>query len=256
MIQYRVDGQIAVVTGAGQGIGKQCAMALAEYGAHVVLTDMPTNMNSLEETRREILKLNPDAKVLCLPLDICDLAQIDAAVTAVEERFGGCDILVNNVGVNILADSFQLEEEHWDYVVDTNLKGTFFCSQRFGRTMRLRGGGKIICLSSQFGVVGYYYRAAYCASKGGLGNLVRALAVEWAEYDIRVNAVAPTLVETERSRDVLHQQENIDEYIPRVPLSRYASLDDVAGLVLFLASPAANMITGQTYLIDGGWTAI
>ncbi|WJH33699.1 SDR family oxidoreductase [Paenibacillus sp. CC-CFT747] len=163
---------------------------------------------------------------------------------------------MNNAGINTAKPSLEVTENDWDRVVDTNLKGTFFCSQRAGGYMIPRREGTIINMVSQMAFVGYYDRAAYCSSKGGAVQLTKALAVEWAPHNIRVNAIAPTFVETEMTACMLSNPAFRQDVMSRIPLGRTPVPADIANAVLFLASGMANFVTGETLRVDGGWTAI
>ena len=172
------------------------------------------------------------------------------------EQMGRIDVLVNNAGVNIPCDALDFTEADWDAVLDVNLKGLFFLSQRTARRMKETGGGKIVNIASQNGVVGYYKRAAYCSSKAGVVNLTRVLALEWARYGINVNAVGPTFILTPLTQSTFDDPVLREDLLKRIPIGRVGKPEDVVGAVVFLASPAADMITGHTLLVDGGWTAI
>ena len=185
-----------------------------------------------------------------------DMDSIDALVRNAVAEFGRIDVLVNNAGVNIPRAALEITEADWDRVLDVNLKGLFFLSQRVAREMIGAGGGKIVNIASQNGVVGYFKRAAYCSSKAGVVNLTRVLALEWAEHKILVNAVAPTFVLTPLTQSTFDDPVLREDLLKRIPLGRVGQPEDVAGAVVFLASPAADMITGHTLLVDGGWTAI
>ena len=171
---------------------------------------------------------------------------------------GRLDILVNNAGVNVRQPAFEVTEEAWDLVLDTNLKGLFFTAQAAGRAMRDQDppGGSIINVSSVMGLVGYYDRAAYCSSKAGVINLSRVLAIEWAPHEIRVNAVCPTFVETPLTRVLLENEAIKSDILGRTPAGRLATPEEVAAAIVFLAGPSARMITGTALTVDGGWTAI
>jgi 2-deoxy-D-gluconate 3-dehydrogenase len=250
----RVDDQIAFVTGAGQGLGQAIAVGLAHAGADVVVTELPGKENNAQETARQVEA--EGRRALCVELDVAQIPSIHAAVERVLEHFGRIDILVNNAGTNIPQWAIDVTEDAWDRIVDTNLKGTFFVSQTIAkRAMIPQQRGKIISLASQMGVVGYYYRAAYCASKAGVVNLTRVLAVEWAQYNINVNAIGPTFILTPLARPMLEDPAFRDEVLNRIPLKRFGNPEDVVGAVVYLASPAADLVTGHTLLIDGGWTA-
>ena len=250
----RLDGKVAVVTGAGSGLGRAIAIAIAEAGADCVCTELPERMQALEPVCEEIERLG--RRGLALPLRLPDLASIDSLLARVIEHTGTIDVLVNNAGVNIPRDALDVTEEDWDRVLDVNLKGSFFMSQRVGRTMKERGGGKIVNIASQNGVVGYYKRAAYCSSKAGLVNLTRVLALEWAPFRINVNAVGPTFILTPLTQSTFDDPVMREDLLRRIPLGRVGQPEDVVGAVVFLASPAADLVTGHTLLVDGGWTAV
>lgn len=250
----RVDEKVALVTGAGSGIGKAIAVALAEAGADVVGTELPDRMGDLEPVSDAVR--DNGQRALALPLRLPDVADIDRVVADAIKEFGRIDILVNNAGINIPCDAMDVTEEDWDAVLNINLKGTFFMAQRVGRSMRDRGGGRIINLASQNGMVGYSKRAAYCSSKAGVVNLTRVLALEWAEYGINVNAVGPTFILTPLTQSTFDDPVRIENVLRRIPLGRVGHPEDVVGAVVFLASPAAGMVTGHTLMVDGGWTAM
>ena len=250
----RVDGQVALVTGTGSGIGQATALALAAAGAHVAVTERPDRLDAAEETARTATR-EYGVKSLDVPLDVTRPDQIAACVARVVERFGRIDILVNNAGVNRLQPAIEITEATWDHIHGVNLKGVFFMAQAVGREMIARRSGKIVNIASQMGVGGYHLRAAYCASKAGVVNLTRALAVEWARYGIRVNCVGPTFVESATNATLFQDEEFYRETVGRIPLGRIAKPADIVGAVVYLASPASDMVSGHTLLVDGGWTA-
>jgi 2-deoxy-D-gluconate 3-dehydrogenase len=248
---FRLDGQVALVTGASTGLGRGCALALADAGAHVAVT-------SRDVARAEAVAAEVQAmgrRALPLVLEVTRLDSIDAAVAAVLEEFGAVDVLINNAGINIPEPALEVSEEHWDRVLDTNLKGLFFCAQRVGRAMVARGRGKIVNIASQMGLVGGRLRAAYCSSKGGVVQLTKVLAIEWSARGVNVNAVAPTFLRTPFSEPMFADEAFLQEVISKIPLGRVGEVEDVLGAILFLASPAADLVTGHTLLVDGGWTA-
>jgi len=243
---FRLDGQVAVVTGTGTGLGEAIAIGLAEAGADVVMSELPDR-----------IELGRDA--LVLPLDVRDLDGrngIHGFARAAIGWKGHVDILVNNAGVNLPQDALDVDEDSWDAVIDVDLKGTFFCAQAFGRHMLERGRGSIVNIASQNGLVGYYKRAAYCSAKAGVVNLTRVLTLEWAPRGVRVNAVAPTFVRTPLTASTFDDPTLGPDLMQRIPLGRIGEPEDIAAAVVFLASPAASMITGHTLTVDGGWTAI
>ncbi|MBN1292193.1 MAG: glucose 1-dehydrogenase [Candidatus Latescibacteria bacterium] len=250
----RIDGKAALITGAGSGIGKAIALAMAEAGADCIVTELPGKIDSLGQVCETIRETG--RKALPFPLSLPDLVSIDTLVEQAHEEMGRIDILVNNAGVNIPRDALELTEADWDSVLDVNLKGLFFLSQRVARKMVKNGGGKIVNIASQNGVVGYYKRAAYCSSKAGVVNLTRVLAIEWAQYKINVNAVGPTFILTPLTQSTFDDPALRKDLLSRIPLGRIGQPEDVVGSVVFLASPAADLITGHTLLVDGGWTAM
>lgn len=188
-----------------------------------------------------------------------DISSVDSIFYMVDEavsRMGGIDVLVNNAGINIAKPALEVTEVDWDRVLDTNLKGSFFCSQRAGKYMTEQRSGRIINIASQMAFVGYRDRAAYCSSKGGVVQMTKALAVEWAKYQVKVNAVAPTFIETELTTGMFKDESFKTDVLSRIPLGSLAQSSDVTGAVIFLASDMANFITGETIKVDGGWTAI
>ena len=250
----RLDDKVVLVTGAGSGIGRAIALAVAEVGADVAVCEVPQKIDALDEVCEAVEDL--EQRALPLALQLPDQESIDAAVSRVIDTYGRVDILVNNAGVNIPRDALEVTEADWDGVLDVNLKGLFFMSQRVARSMIETGSGKIVNIASQNGVVGYYKRAAYCSSKAGVINLTRVLAVEWAPHQITVNAVGPTFILTPLTQSTFDNEALREDLLSRIPLGRVGKPEDVVGAVVFLASPAADLITGHTLLVDGGWTAL
>jgi 2-deoxy-D-gluconate 3-dehydrogenase len=251
----RVDGQVAVVTGAGSGIGRATAIGLAEAGADVVITELPEFLARAEAVATEVRNLGKQA--LVTPLDVRKVASVDALVEKTLTTFDRVDILVNNAGVSVVRWALDVSEADWDDVLNVNLRGVFFCAQRIGRRMVEQRHGKIVNIASVNGLIGYYKRAPYCSAKAAVVNVTRVLALEWARYGVHVNAVAPVFVRTPMSEKTLDDPDvGEEDIIRRIPLGRPGRPEEIAAAVVFLASPAADMITGQTLAIDGGWTAI
>jgi NAD(P)-dependent dehydrogenase (short-subunit alcohol dehydrogenase family) len=247
----RFDGLGALVTGAGGGIGGGCATALAEAGARVTL--FGRSLEPLERLAAEIEAAGGEATAH--PGDVTDPASIEAAIAAVTAT-APLSVLVNAAGVNRTGPTYAYEVADWDLLMDVNVRGTFLACRAFARAAAGRtDGGAIVNVSSQMGSVGYPGRAAYCASKHAVDGLTKALAVEWAEDGITVNAVAPTFVETPLTRPMLADPEFAAEVARRIPGGEIASIEDVAAAVVFLASPQARSITGHVLAVDRGWTA-
>jgi NAD(P)-dependent dehydrogenase (short-subunit alcohol dehydrogenase family) len=252
---YAIDlsGKVAIVTGGSEGLGYSISEALCQAGASVVITGRRAQF--LEEAAARLRQSQPDAKILALPSDASRVADIQRMAVEVEATFGKIDILVNNAGTNIPQIALDVTEEDWDRVMDVNLKGLFFCCQEIGRRMVRQKAGRIINIASQMGLVGYYKRAAYCASKGGVVQLTKVLAIEWAQDNVQVNAVGPTFTETPLARAVMSEPAVAEEILQRIPMGKLAQPEDVARAVLYLSSDMANFVTGHTLLVDGGWVA-
>ncbi len=249
----RVDDKVVLITGCGAGIGRALALGLAAAGAHVAATEMERQLFLAEQNAADVEALG--RRALVTPLDVTDVDSIASGVATVRDHFGRIDVLVNNAGVNVVKPAFDITPQDWDLTHNVNLRGVFFCSQAVGRVMAEQGRGKIINVASQFGLVGYHGRATYSASKAGVVNLTRTLAVEWARYHITVNAIAPTYTATVHNVVGRDDPDFVRELVDRIPLGRLGLPEDLIGAVVYLASPSADMVTGQTLAIDGGWTA-
>lgn len=240
---FRLDGQTALVTGAGKGIGRACAEALADAGAHVIAVARSTgDLESLEAACP-----NNISGWAC---DVTDPAFLDRIAGL--ERL---DVLVNNVGTNKPQPFLEVETEALDLMLDLNVRSAFLVAQAAARIMVAQGAGSIIHMSSQMGHIGAARRTVYCATKHAIEGLTKAMAVELAPTGVRVNAVAPTFIETPMTAPMLSDPAFSAEVLGKIPLSRVGQVHEVANAVLFLASPASSLITGDSLKVDGGWTA-
>jgi NAD(P)-dependent dehydrogenase (short-subunit alcohol dehydrogenase family) len=252
MKAFRLDGKVALVTGASRGLGRAIALGLAGAGADVALAGR--DRATLEPVAQEIER-DLGRPALPVPLDVADLQAIPAAVETIAARFGRIDILVNNAGMNIRNTTLDYTPEEWDTVLDTNLKGTFFLTQEVGRQMIGAGRGKILNISSMTAFLGVPTVPAYTASKAALQQLTRMLAVEWAEHNIQVNALAPGWISTELTAALKTRPDFEPRYrwiLSRTPAGRFGEPHELVGAAVFLCSPAADFITGQVLAVDGG----
>jgi NAD(P)-dependent dehydrogenase (short-subunit alcohol dehydrogenase family) len=229
--RFDLAGRVVLVTGAARGIGRACSLACAKSGADIAL--------GLRDANSAV------GKTL--------VAQIESAVAAAEAAFGRIDVLVNNAGVGPENPAEAVNEADFDATIAVNLKGTFFAAQAAGRRMIARQSGRIINMSSQAGHVALKGEAIYCMTKAGIDHLTRCLAYEWAPHNVTVNAVAPTFIWTDGTRPALSDKAFLSQTLAHIPLGRIGEPMDVAGAVVFLASPAASLITGTTLRVDGGW---
>ncbi|HEU5335478.1 MAG TPA: glucose 1-dehydrogenase [Terriglobales bacterium] len=249
---FDLTGQLALVTGAARGLGRAIALALAQAGADVALGLHDVNTGA--ELVREIAALG--RRALPLQMDMARLEQVRRAIQEASAHFGKLDILVNNAGIAPENFAENVCEEDFDLTLAVNLKGTFFAAQEAGRIMIQQKRGCIINMSSQAGFAALPTESVYCMTKAAIAHLTKCLAVEWGKYNIRVNAVAPTFIHTPGTESALADPAFRADVIERIAaLHRIGEPVEVAGAVVFLASPAASLITGHTLLIDGGWTA-
>lgn len=250
--KFNLQNKVAMVTGAARNLGKAIALALAEAGADVVLT--ARSGPDLEKAAGEIRAKG--RKALAIVMDVTDFSQIEQAIQKIISEFGRIDILVNNAATRSHKPLLEISEEDWRAVIDTNLTGAFFCCKAVGPFMIRQGGGRIINISSHAGVRARADIAAYCASKGGLNQLTLALAMEWAPYNILVNAVAPGILLTDRNYKGATAIRTIpQERLAEIPLKRAADLGEIVPIVLYLAAEASSYTTGQVMVIDGGRSA-
>lgn len=248
---FGLQDQIAIVTGASQGIGESLAIGLAQAGAHLALVSR--TRSALEEVAAKIEALG--CKTLVVPTDLRDVAQVREMVNQVHAAFGQINILINNAAWTDTVPALEVTEEEWDQTMDTCLKGLFFTSQAVARIMIEQGRGKIVNLGSTLGETAFAGRSVYAAAKAGVHHLTRALAYEWAAEGVYVNAVAPCVTETATRRN-LFERAGYKEWLlgEMLPIGRWGQPDDPLGATLFLCSSFSDMVVGHVLMVDGGWT--
>src|SRR5262245_44457565 len=247
---FSLTGKTVLVTGAARGIGRAIAQGCWRAGADLVLgvrdlADVADIVRDAEAQGRRALPVR---------MDIASLAEIRAGVAQAHKAMGRIDVLVNNVGIGPEAPAENVSEADFDQTINVNLKGTFFVSQTVGKLMIAEGGGRIVNISSQAGTVALRTESIYCMTKAAINHLTRCLAFEWAAHGINVNSVAPTFIWTDGTRPFLREDANRARVLDHIPLGRIGEPTDVVGAVIFLASPAASLITGANLMIDGGWS--
>jgi NAD(P)-dependent dehydrogenase (short-subunit alcohol dehydrogenase family) len=244
----RLEGQIAIVTGASRGIGQAIALTLAKEGAAVIVNGR--NIESIKKVVDEVKSLGGQA--LPVKADVSSSKEVNKLVEITLDKYQKIDILVNNAGVNELVPTLELTENQWYNIVDVNLKSQFLCSQAVARQMIEQKRGKIVNIASIGAHVGTPGQAAYAASKAGIVQLTKVLAVEWGKYSINVNAVSPGMTMTAMMESLIKERPDFIEGIKRIPLRRPARPEDIANVVLFLVSSESDYITGQELIVDGG----
>jgi len=248
---FTLREKIAIVTGAAQGIGREIAIGFSRYGADIVAVDI--NEEKLQGVKQEIESQN--RRCLALKVDLGSVDQINKMAETAVQEMGKIDILANIAGVNVHKPAEETTEQDWDFVQDINLKALFFCCQAVGKIMLKQGRGRIINMSSSFGMVGFAGRTAYASSKAAVSNLTKTLAIEWSAKGINVNAVAPGPVWTPARDQLFSNPEFYNNLMTKLPIKRTAKPADIVGPFIFLASEASSFVTGETILVDGGWCA-
>jgi NAD(P)-dependent dehydrogenase (short-subunit alcohol dehydrogenase family) len=249
-----LKGKVAIITGGTSGIGYGIAVGFAELGCHVVPTSEPATESRIRKTVDELQTLGVQS--LETVTDVTDIDQVERLVRKVIEKFGRIDVLVNCAGITIRKPSVDMTEKEWDAVIDVNLKGTFLACQRVGRVMLKQRSGSIINIASLASFVAYPEVVAYCASKGGVVTLTKALAIEWAERGVRVNGIAPGDIMTPLTRSVIEKDPKRRMSMEaRIPMGRLGEVDEVVGAAIYLASDASRYVTGHTIVVDGGHLA-
>jgi NAD(P)-dependent dehydrogenase (short-subunit alcohol dehydrogenase family) len=251
--KFSLTGKVAIVTGGGRGIGRAIVDALADAGSDIAVAGR--QQGPLDEAVKTAKAKGRRAKAYSL--DLRRVSEIRGLVKEVVSDFGDLHIVINNAGVQLIGPAEELSEEYWDETLTTNLKAPFFVAQTAAQHFIKRGGGgKIVNITSIFAEAGFPHFAAYCAAKGGLFMLTRALTSEWGQYGINVNAVGPTLNITDMTRELAENEEFSRDYMHKLPPGRFGDPAEVADAVVFLSSPASDFVFGQQLMVDGGYTAI
>jgi NAD(P)-dependent dehydrogenase (short-subunit alcohol dehydrogenase family) len=249
---FKLDGRVALITGGNRGLGFAMAKALAEAGADVVVTSR--QKERAVEAAAHLAQIT-QRHTLGLAVDVTNVEQIESMVHAVVKEFGRIDILVNNAGINVRKPVEELDEASWDLVQDTNLKAPFLCARAAARYMKEQHYGRVINVSSMLGLVALPERGAYSSSKGGLIQLTKVLALEWATHNITVNALCPGPFATELNIPVMNNPQANQFFLDHIALGRWGRPEELGGVIVFLASDASSFMTGAALVVDGGWTA-
>ncbi len=252
MSGFDLKGRVAVVTGGNGGIGLGMARGMAAAGAAIVVAGRNREKSKSAVTELEGL----GAQAVAIEVDVTDEASVNALIRASAERWGRLDVLVNNAGTNIRKQPQDLTLAEWRRVLDTNLTSAFLASRAAYPIMKAQGGGKIVNIGSMMSIFGASFTSAYAASKGGIVQLTKALATAWARDNIQVNAVLPGWIDTELTRRARHEVSGLHERVlARTPAERWGRGDDLAGIAVFLASPASDFVTGTAIPVDGGYSS-
>jgi NAD(P)-dependent dehydrogenase (short-subunit alcohol dehydrogenase family) len=247
---FSLNDKLAVVTGAGRGIGRALSIGLAEAGADVVL--LSRTRNDLEDTASEIEKLGRRAYIL--PTDVTSREEIRKAISYIEDQNRSIDILINNAGMNIRSNALEVTDQEWQTIMDTNLKSAFMMSQEAGKHMMEKNQGKIINIASVAGHVALRTGVVYASTKAAMIQMTKVLAMEWGKYNINVNSIGPWYFKTPLTAELLQNEEYVNDILAVTPLKRIGELEELVGPAVFLSSDASNYITGQTIFVDGGMT--
>ncbi len=248
---FRLDGKVSIVTGASRGLGEAMAEALAEAGSHIVLAARSVEaLNTIAERLRAL-----GVKALVVPTHVEEEKELDHLVEETVNEFGRIDVLVNNAGTTARHPAIDFPREEWDRVVAVNLRSVFLLCQKVARVMRRQDGGKIINIASLLSEIGVPLIPAYAVSKGGIRQLTKSLAVEWAQYNIRVNAIGPGYFRSDLTERLYQDPERYNPILSRVAIKRWGKPEDLKGAVVYLASKASDYVTGQVLYVDGGYLA-
>ncbi|MDN3016176.1 SDR family oxidoreductase [Paenibacillus sp. BSR1-1] len=250
-MDIQLDGKVALVIGGTRGIGKESVLSLAKAGAKVIFSGR--SANNANEVIAEASKLGID--VSASVFDVADIEATNSAINKVVEEYGKIDILVANAGINpIFKRAEHVTPEDWDHLMSVNLRGLFFAIQSAGKHMLKQGNGSIVSVSSVTSVKGTLRGLPYVATKGGMDSMTRTLALEWADRGVRVNGVAPGYIETDLTQGMRNHDSLNDMMLSKMPLGRYGKSEEIASMIVFLSSEASSYITGQTYIVDGGYS--
>jgi NAD(P)-dependent dehydrogenase (short-subunit alcohol dehydrogenase family) len=245
-----IEGELGIVTGGSSGIGLSLAKVLAQNGVRIAIVNR--NADTGEKTADEIRKMGGIAEFFSA--DVTNKDDLEAVVDAIETEMGATDILVNCAGINVRKKALDFTLSEWENIINTNLTGVFLACQAVGRRMVLRGKGRVVNISSVASVIGLEDRAPYCASKGGVSQLTKVLAIEWAPYGVTVNSIGPGYINTPLIANLMSQPGFLDRVRNQVPLGRVGETEDLHGILFVLCSRAGAYITGQTIYVDGGWS--
>lgn len=245
-----LKGKRMIITGASKGIGRGLAEMFVEAGAQIAAVARPSE----ELSSMKNIKGESGGTIEVFEADLRNVVSIRECVKKIYEKFGNVDILVNNAGMGKPGPALETTEEDWDELIDLNMKSVFFFTQQVAKRMKENGGGKIVMMSSQASVAAIENESTYCASKAGINQMAKVMALEWAPYGIRINCVGPTFVYTPGTAERLDDPEFYQKTIAKIPVGRVGRIEDVGGAVAFFSSKAADMITGTLLLVDGGWT--
>lgn len=248
--KFSLKGKVAMVTGSSKGLGEAAAMAMARAGADIAVCG-----RNREDIDKVVDKVNATgSRAAGFVLEVTSTETVQKGVAEILDHFGRIDILLNNAGTNYRVPVLEFPEEEWDRVIDTNLKGYYLVAKAVVPQMVKNGYGKVINMSSILGRIAIINQLAYASAKGGVEQMTKIMALEWAKLGVRVNAIAPTYFETDMVKQIRNDKERFDFINARTPMGRWGHLEEIEGVVVFLASPASDFITGQSIAIDGGWT--
>ncbi|MFC5448464.1 SDR family NAD(P)-dependent oxidoreductase [Paenibacillus aestuarii] len=252
MTNFNLDGKVALITGGCQGLGLEFSRALASAGANVVVTSRDERK---AQASADAIRKETGRDTLGVVADVTDFAQIQAVVEQAVDTFGRLDILINNAGVNVRKPILEYDEQSWDLVQTTNLKAPFLCAKAVVPQMIKQKFGRIINIASMLGTVALPERSAYCSSKGGLIQLTKVMALEWAEHNITANAICPGPFATDMNQAVINNPDANQFFLNHLPVKRWGQPEELTGLMVYLASDLSSFMTGSAIVIDGGWTS-